>query len=234
MQEVIRIDLNGVNCYLGKQDNKFILFDTGGHIVMDKQFNNRYDALIKQLNEYGCTSENLKLIVLTHGDNDHAANAFALKKHFGAKIAIHESDRALVETPDIDLVMKSFHYRNVIFKLIMLVMKTQIRKITVKTLEDYERFTPDIYLADGDSLNEYGFDAKIMHLPGHTLGSIAILTANGEFISGDTLANNGKPEMSPNAFDFALLKASVDRIKTQNIKTVLPGHGNPFELKNLK
>ena len=131
MQEVTRIDLDGVNCYLGKQDNKFVLFDTGGHIVMDKQFNNRYDALVEQLNEHGCTSENLMLIVLTPG-------------------------------------------------------------------------------------------------------SIAILTANGDLICGDTLANNKNPEMAPNAFDFGLLKKSVDRIKSTGVKMVFPGHGNPFELKDLK
>ena len=234
MQEIIRIDLNGVNCYLGKQDDNFILFDTGGHIVLDKQFDNRYDALLKQLKEHGCTSENLKLIVLTHGDNDHVANASALRKHFGAKIAMNENDRALVETPDIDMVMNSFKYRGIIFPLVMLVMKKQIRKIMIKTLDDYERFTPDIFLSDGGTLNEYGFDAQVLHVPGHTPGSIAILTANGDLISGDTLANNKKPENAPNANDFDLLKSSIDRIKATEAKTVLPGHGNPFDMKYLK
>ena len=234
MQEIIRIDLNGVNCYLGKQDNNFILFDTGGHIILDKEFDNRYETLLKQLEAHGCTPENLKLIVLTHGDNDHVANASALKKHFGAKIAMNESDRALVENPDIDMVMSSFKYRGVIFPLVMLFMKKQIRKIMVKTLDDYERFAPDIFLSDSDSLDEYGFDAQILHVPGHTPGSIAILAANGELIAGDALANNKKPENAPNAYDFDLLKSSIDKIKAAGAKIILPGHGNPFDLSLVK
>ncbi len=49
MQEIIRIDLDGVNCYLLKNMQRFILVDTGGHMFMDKQFNNRRDKLVRNL-----------------------------------------------------------------------------------------------------------------------------------------------------------------------------------------
>lgn len=234
MQEIFRIDLNGVNCYLGKQNEKFILFDTGGHIILDKQFDNRYNALINKLKTYGCTPENLKLIVLTHGDNDHVANAPALRDYFGAKIAMHENDIKMVESPDIDMLMNLFKYRGIIFKLVFFFMKKQIRKIMMKTLDDYQKFTPDVFLTDGDSLNEYGFDAKILHLPGHTRGSIAILTSNGKLIAGDLFTVNKKPEIAMLAYDFNILKASINKVKSIGAKTVLPGHGNPFELKDFK
>ena len=52
MQETFKIDLNGVNCYLLKQDQKFVLFDTGGHTMFDKQFDNRYETLMNQLGIY--------------------------------------------------------------------------------------------------------------------------------------------------------------------------------------
>ncbi len=181
MQEIIRIDLNGVNCYLGKQEGQFILFDTGGHIVLDKQFDNRYELLIKQLKEHGCTPDNLNLIVLTHGDNDHVANAWALKKQYGARIAMHQGDRELVEKPNITMVMDTFHYRSTIFRIVMKFMKNKIRGVMLKVLDDYKCFTPDILLVDGDSLAEYGFDGQVLHLPGHTPGSIAVLTPGGAF-----------------------------------------------------
>lgn len=234
MQEIFRMDLGNVNCYLGKENDNFILFDTGGHILLDKQWDNRYDILLNQLKMHGCTSENLKLIVLTHGDNDHVANASALRKYFNAKIAIHEDDRALVENPNVNMVMKSFHYRSILFKLVFLFMKKAITKIMVKTLDDYERFIPDIYLADGDSIDEYGFHAKVLHLPGHTLGSIAILTQNNELIAGDLFSNNKKPEMAPNAYNFTLLKTSIEKIKSIGVKTIFPGHGNPFHINELR
>ena len=41
MQEIIRIDLGGVNCYLLKNNQRFILVDTGGHMFMDRQYTDR-------------------------------------------------------------------------------------------------------------------------------------------------------------------------------------------------
>lgn len=234
MQEMLRIDLNGVNCYLGKENGNCILFDTGGHLVPDKKWNNRYDSLQAQLKALGCTPDNLKLIVLTHGDNDHAANAVDLKKHYNVKIAIHKDDRVLVENPDIDLVMKSFNYRSLIFKLVFKIMNSKIKEAMIKTLNEYKRFTPDILLNDGDVLDEYGFKATVHHLPGHTAGSIAVLTENGEFIAGDIFANNKKPEIALNACDFTVLKESVNKIKSMKIKIILPGHGNPFPFDEIK
>ena len=52
--EIIRIDLEGVNCYLGKENGNFILFDTGGHLFLDKIENNRRQALINGLEKAGC------------------------------------------------------------------------------------------------------------------------------------------------------------------------------------
>lgn len=60
IQEIIRIDLDGVNCYLLKQKDNFVLFDTGGHMNMDKTFDNRRNALISELDKAGCTPDNLK------------------------------------------------------------------------------------------------------------------------------------------------------------------------------
>jgi hypothetical protein len=83
-------------------------------------------------------------------------------------------------------------------------------------------------LDDGFDLSPYGFEAKVVHTPGHTKGSISILTAQGDLIAGDTFANINKPAIAPNAYDFKELRSSIKRLKTMNIKTIYPGHGNPF------
>ncbi len=80
-QEIKRIDLNGVNSYLLKQGGSFILVDTGGHLNMDADFNNRRGMLKMQLDHAGCTPENLKLILLTHGDSDHVTNVSYLMRN---------------------------------------------------------------------------------------------------------------------------------------------------------
>lgn len=233
-QEIIRIDLEGVNCYLGKAGDSFILFDTGGHTVMDKQFTNKRESLEKELEKAGCKPGNLKLVILTHGDNDHAANASFIRDKYKTKIAIHSGDLELVENPGIEKVMESFRYKSLIYKIVFRLMKKLIKKVSLKILNDFEKFKPDIFIDEDYSLLEYGFDAKILHIPGHTAGSIGVLTAKGDLIAGDTFTNINKPDIAPNAYDFKALAASVDRLKTMDIKTVYPGHGKPFEAKQLK
>jgi hydroxyacylglutathione hydrolase len=230
-QEIIRIDLDGVNCYLLKAGDKFILFDTGGHIMLDKQFNDRREKLVNELEAAGCNHENLQLIILTHGDSDHTANVVFLREKYDAKIAMHPKDIELVENPTLEKVMENCHYQSFVYKIVFKLMKKPITRFNQKVLNNFEKFTPDIYLSEGDSLLEYGFDAKVLHTPGHTLGSIAVITNDGELISGDTLANIKKPDIAPNALNFKTLHESVKRLKKMDIKIVYPGHGAPFNFK---
>jgi glyoxylase-like metal-dependent hydrolase (beta-lactamase superfamily II) len=230
-QDIIRIDLQGVNCYLVKADEGFILFDTGGHLTMDKKYTSRQEELLVQLNQHGCKPGNLRAIILTHGDNDHSGNASYLRDKFQTIIAMHQDDIELVEKLTLDKMMESFHYQSILFKIVFFFMNKTIRKISAKTLEDYVSFHPDILLKENDSLLPYGIDAKILHLPGHTAGSIGILMHDGSFISGDTLANMKRPSSAPNAADFKKLKSSIKKIRSLDLTMIYPGHGEPFTAK---
>jgi len=94
----------------------------------------------------------------------------------------------------------------------------------------FRRFKPDMYLNDGDDLSGYGLDAKVLHTPGHTTGSISILTQEGDFFCGDLMVNGEKPSISRYSDNFTENKASVSKLKDLNIKKVYPGHGRPFLL----
>jgi glyoxylase-like metal-dependent hydrolase (beta-lactamase superfamily II) len=89
-------------------------------------------------------------------------------------------------------------------------------------------------IQEGDSLSRFGFSAKIIHLPGHTSGSIGVLTDTGELICGDVYANIKKPVPAPNAFDFKQLKSSISRLKSYNITEIYPGHGEPFRSSEIR
>lgn len=233
MIDIIRIDLNGVNCYAAKSENGFILFDTGGHLVMDKHFTNRREDLQKELAAAGCTEHNLRLIVLTHGDNDHACNAAYLRTRYNTKIAMHSGDSELVENPSLHKWMESFQYHSLAYRLVFRLLNKTITKATQRTLEDFQPFSPDVLLNDGFDLSSYGLDAAVIHLPGHTKGSIAILTKSGDLIAGDTFSNIKRPSSAPNADDFKQLSISIKKLRNFKINTVYPGHGNPFEFEKL-
>jgi glyoxylase-like metal-dependent hydrolase (beta-lactamase superfamily II) len=104
----------------------------------------------------------------------------------------------------------------------------RISSATRKMNAGFEKFKPDLYLEEGQNLKEYGFDATVLHLPGHTKGSIALLAANGELISGDILENRGRPRPTMIVDDETELAASLERLSKPGITIVYPGHGKPF------
>lgn len=232
-QEIIRIDLGKVNCYLGKTEEGFVLFDTGGNITLEKEYNNRREELVRRLKEAGCVPGKLRAIVLTHGDMDHITNAAYLREQYGTVITMHKDDIDLVDNVSLNKLMETFHYRSILLQIISGFFKKQLTRMTQRDLKNLTQFKPDFYLKDGDELTQFGFAGEILHIPGHTKGSIGILCEGGELIAGDIFANMKKPSKAPNAIDFKQMEKSIDKLKQKAITTIYPGHGNPFQAAEL-
>jgi len=203
--------LGNVNCYLVKTGDGYILIDTGG--------SNKRTDLEKEMESAGCKPGRLKLIVLTHGDFDHTGNAAYLRKRFGAKIAMHHDDSGMAERSDMFWNRKK---GNFLLGMIARILFGFGKK---------ERFKPDLYIGDRYDLSEYGFDAKVLHLPGHSKGSIGILTAGGDLFCGDLLENKDRPVLNSIMDDSAAANYSVEKLESLRISTVYPGHGKPFPMK---
>jgi hydroxyacylglutathione hydrolase len=187
--------------------------------LIDTGFSNRRTILENKLKDSGCQAGNLKLIILTHGDPDHAGNAAYLSKHFGAKIAMHNGDLATVELSDI------MSHRKAGF-LVRLIVKTLF--FTPFYLKKSDRFKPDLNIEEGWDLNRYGIEAKAIHIPGHSRSSIGIMTTDGDLYCGDLFMNGKIPRFSSAYVDLPVANSSVEKLKRLNIKTVYPGHGKPF------
>jgi len=200
-----------VNCYLVRTGDGFILIDTGR--------TNKRGAIEKELESAGCQPGNLKLIVLTHGDFDHCGNAAYLRKKFGAQIAMHKDDSGMVERGD---MLWNRNKQNI---LIRIIFKLFFR------LSKSDRFKPDLYIDEGYDFSAYGFDAKVLDIPGHSRGSIGILTASGDLFCGDLMANVGKPDIWSIIDDSVAAQVSVEKLKRLQINTVYPGHGQPFPME---
>jgi len=140
--------MGSVNCYLVETKTGYILIDTG----CSKQSTH----LDSQLESTGCKPGNLKLIVLTHGDFDHTGNCAYRRDKYGAKVAMHRHDSGLVERGN---MFWNRTKSNILIRMIAPILLGFGKS---------ERFEPDLYLEDGDNLSEYGFDARVLHLPGHS------------------------------------------------------------------
>jgi len=217
MNEINIIALKKVNCYLIKCNDGYILIDSG-------YTKNRTQVQAK-IEDLGCKPGALKLILVTHGDFDHVGNVVYLQKKYGGKVAMHRGDLGMAEHGNM------FWNRNGI----NIVLKKLIQAILILfrlKLKKANRFTPDIFLVDGEDLSDYGFNAKVIHFPGHSKGSIGFITSNGDLFCGDLLENLKKPvkgSLVDNKDDF---KASISKLKEISIKKIYPGHGEPFSIED--
>ena len=207
------LNMGAVNCYL---------LDTGaGYVLIDTGSPNRRADVDAALARGGCGPGDLKLIVLTHGDFDHIGNAAYLRARTGAQVAMHRGDLGMAEAGDM--------YANRGKRNALIARVTPL----LVGFGTAERFTPDLYVADGDSLTEYGFDARVISLPGHSAGSIGILTADGDLFCGDLLENTRQPALNSIMPDPVAARHSVEKLKAMRVGTVYPGHGRPFPLVDL-
>ena len=239
MQEIIRFELDGVNCYLlKKQEEKkkasYMLIDTGGHMYMDKTYTDRRKLLEDKLSEQGVTKDSLSYILLTHGDNDHACNAGYFSQKFECPIIMHKDDAFMVNNPDSDCHKLNANYQSLLFKITFKLLDKKINALMEKVYSEFESFVPDVLLDKEISLETFGFEGMIYHTPGHTKGSISIADHNGNLICGDIFSNMGKPKLSLNAMDFQELHDVAKDILGKGIMTVYPGHGEIFEAAQLK
>lgn len=198
------------NCYLLQSENKFILIDSGSK--------SKRKELENKLLTFGCNQENLSLVIITHGDFDHTGNCAYLKEKFRTKIGMHESDAGMVENGDMFWNRKS---------------GSKIMKSLINKIFNITKFTPDIIINEQINLLDYGVEGKILNIPGHSKGSIGLLLSTGDFFCGDLFSNIKKPEKSAIIDDKTEYDESLNKIRSYNIIMVYPGHGTPFEYKEL-
>ena len=150
----------------------------------------------------------LDLVLETHVHADHLTAAPVLRKQFDSKIAIGTH---------IKKVQKVFCD---VFNLGDLAT-------------DGSQF--DLLLSDGDEVPIGNLTCKVMHTPGHTMGSLCIVHRDsGVLFSGDMILGTGTTVISPDHGDMAAYIESMRRLLTvKGLTMIAPGHGpvinTPYE-----
>ena len=201
MCEITKISA-GSNCYLVTQGQSAILVDTG------------LKGFEKQILS-ACEEKQVKLIVLTHGHIDHVQNASFLAKQLQVPIAMHENDIPLLKD-NLCREMKASGLRG-----------RMVRFFSVwgAKMTNLDSFVPDILLKEGDRLNEFGVDAKVIELPGHTAGSIGLKVGEDSLLVGDALMNMFKPEKTLLYEEYEKVLESARKIEAMGDMKIYFGHG---------
>ena len=200
MVNVTRIKGGTDNCYLVNDGKNAILIDTASKANLD--------MVIAECDKY-----DLKLIVLTHVHFDHAENAAELSKKYNVPVAFHQKDEELFESFD-NQPMESY---GIVGKAVLELSLKVLRETKVEKPENY------FYIKDGDDLSEYGIKAKVIELPGHTLGSIGVDVEGKHLFVGDELDNWVKPAVGHLYHDFDLIRKSAGRVRGLGERTIYYG-----------
>lgn len=206
MSKIHRIKCGNGNCYIAENGASGILVDTG-----KKEY---ADRVIEACKLYGVT-----LIVLTHAHLDHAENAAYISNALGIPIAMNEKDCDLIK----DNKSQSLYATTFLGKI---VLSVSLSGVLLKPMQEFE---PGVLLHDGDSLCEYGIDARIIALPGHTDGSIGIDIDGEHLIVGDALMNMFYPTVSMLFHNQKDMLESAGKISSIGERTIYFGHGSPVK-----
>ncbi|MBN1152159.1 MAG: MBL fold metallo-hydrolase [Dehalococcoidia bacterium] len=215
---VITLHLGGRNpfrCY-----NAYLI--TGSkHVLVDPGPPGSAGELLEQLSRHRISLGEIGLIVLTHGHPDHFGSASQFKEWTRAPLAVHELDAEYVNFGSVP-VLKPATRLGTLFKSLFAVKSDPVE--------------PDIILHDGDKLGRYAGRGRVIQTPGHTAGSISILLPDGNCIVGDLVMRGLSSRMpSPPWFaeNAAEARESLQKIVNAGARTILPGHGGPFDVQQL-
>ncbi|NPD88416.1 MAG: MBL fold metallo-hydrolase [Asgard group archaeon] len=166
--------------------------------------------------------KDIKLIIITHGHQDHVGSLRAIKNRTKAQILIHAHDGLLLNAgispkvyPTI-WILKKFYNPD-----------KELKITPVKS---------DIIITDEYSLEEFGINGKVIHTPGHTKGSITVIVDSKYAFVGDLamkippLSFSYEPIIAEN---LKQVYSSWQKIIDYGVEEIYPSHGKIFNIKLL-
>ena len=149
----------------------------------------------------------VKYILLTHCHGDHIGGVNELKSKTGGTVLIHRFDEKGLNDPEISLTSH-----------------IGIQRIDI---EDKSR------LNEGDLIHVGNLEFKIIHTPGHTVGSICIYCEEEKMLfSGDTMFKGswGRTDLPTSNFEDIINSITNKLMILPEDVIVYPGHGRPTKI----
>jgi len=206
--------------------NVYLVEDDTGVTVIDAGLSGHWGELVSELARIGRTLEDVRGLVLTHGDPDHIGFAERLRVDHGIRIHVHELDAARARGE----VKKDLQWGKVKLGPLLRFFWYGARRggLRMRPVTEVATFT------DGQTLDLPG-KPTIIHLPGHTPGSVAVhvpavdaLFVGDAITTGHVLTGALGPRPAPFTLDPDRAVDSLTRLEPVTATWVLPGHGAPW------
>ena len=201
---------------LSGRSNVFLCTNGKKNILIDTSPENKWNKLEKKLSDLNI--DNIDFLILTHTHFDHAANANRIKKKYHARVFVHETEAWYLSSG-----------KNIIPDGTNFITRTLINLFANSVFPGlgYEPCQPDILVNYSLDLKEFGFEAYIIHTPGHTIGSMSIVVDNEVALVGDAMFGIFKWSVFPPfANDVKQMVKSWGILLDTNCSVFIPSHGS--------
>lgn len=175
-----------------------------GPVLIDCGTPEGYEQIRENMIKLGEDPAKVRFILATHGHYDHVGAAHLWKKESGCSLYLHENDREQVEQGDS--------------------VKTSAALLYGRQSEPCR---VDALLQDGDLLTLEDVKLEVLHTPGHTMGSVCFVAAEGGYrllIAGDTIWGGFSARIGS---DEEAWKKSLERITSKSYDFFTFGHVPP-------
>ncbi len=205
------IDFGGrVWAYLLRTGRRWTLIDAGfaGDLPLIEAELGTLDAKVSHIGR----------IVLTHCHLDHVGTVAEIQKMSEVETMAHRLDAPVIrcEATVAEPVLSEQEKR--------LMEQLQAGGMTEAPPASVER-----ELEDGDTIDLGGDEALVVHVPGHTDGSIALYVASrGLLFTGDAVASLGRPIVGVFNVDPKRARQSFKRLAELEFEAACFGHGSPM------
>ncbi len=193
-----------INLYPGSfGSNCYLLESDGQALIVDPSA--AASAILRRLETDRCVPIG---VLLTHGHFDHIMSIDTLRDTVPTlKVLIHEADAPMLEDGS---------------------------KNAFATFFGQERVwrAADQHLTDGQHIQVGTTDLRVIHTPGHSPGSICVLSENDQLLlTGDTLFADSIGRCDLWGGSFPTLRQSIASLRSlDGSMTIYPGHGDTTRL----
>jgi len=207
--------------------NSYLIEEAGLVTIIDAGLPGYWGDLPAELAAMGRSLDDVRAVVLTHGDTDHIGFAERLRRERGVPVYVHELDaaRARGEVTKPNSGWGPVKIGPLVGFLLYGARHGALRIPPV---------TEVVTFGDGATLDVPG-SPQVIHLPGHTPGSSAILVpAVDALFVGDAMTTRSVltgelgPRIAPFTLEPSQAMSSLAKLDGLEGKWVLPGHGEAW------
>ncbi len=230
--------MEGFTILKGGLTNQYLLPCNGSYMMVEAGDEKDFSRFLNKLERAGVEPREIRYLFLTHHHGDHAGFAASLREISQCRIIAHkEAEKPLKKGRNARVPGGGLTNRRAMLMAgIMLKLNLGLSM----------RFPPvdltdEDILVEGDDdqlLRSLGVPGKILHTPGHSPDSIALLLDNGSCFCGDTAMSNlqwlGLRYCCTYMADVEENYRSWQKMIDAGARTFYPAHGRPFTFEKLK